>query len=95
MIKDSGFQATFLYFGLGQGIVIILLAFLLVAPKAGQVPGVIQNAAIFQTRRNYGPTEVIRQPVFWLMYLILSPMTMGRRTASVSSGEPSFTTITS
>jgi OFA family oxalate/formate antiporter-like MFS transporter len=59
MIKDSGFQATFLYFGLGQGIVIILLAFLLVAPKAGQVPGVIQTATIFQTRRNYGPAEVI------------------------------------
>jgi MFS transporter, OFA family, oxalate/formate antiporter len=70
MIKNSGFQATFLYFGLGQGIVVILLAFLLAAPKAGQVPGVIQTATIFQSRRNYGPTEVVRQPVFWLMYLM-------------------------
>src|SRR2546430_13949212 len=29
MIKDSGFQTTFLYFGLGQGIIIVLLAFFL------------------------------------------------------------------
>ena len=40
MIKDSGFQSTFLYFGLGQGIIIVILAFFLFAPKAGQVPAV-------------------------------------------------------
>jgi OFA family oxalate/formate antiporter-like MFS transporter len=54
----------------GQGIIVILLAFLLVSPKPGQVPGVIQNANIFQSRRNYGPGEVVREPVFWLMYLM-------------------------
>ena len=70
MIKDSGFQNTFLYFGLGQGIIIVILAFFLFAPKAGQVPAVIQNANIIQSRRNYQPTEVIRQPIFWLMYFM-------------------------
>ncbi|MDU6241424.1 MAG: MFS transporter, partial [Bradyrhizobium sp.] len=33
MIRDSGFQTTFLYFGLGQGIIIVILAFFLFAPK--------------------------------------------------------------
>src|SRR5256885_3476028 len=70
MIKDSGFQTTFLYFGLGQGIIIVLLAFFLFAPKSGQVPAVTQNANVIQTRRNYQPTEVIRQPIFWLMYFM-------------------------
>src|SRR2546421_9221507 len=70
MIKDSGFQTTFLYFGLGQGIIIVLLAFFLFSPKTGQVPAVTQNANIIQTRRNYQPTEVIRQPIFWLMYFM-------------------------
>src|SRR5436305_256237 len=70
MIKDSGFQATFLYFGLGQGIIIVILAFFLFAPKPGQVPAVVQTANIFQTRRNYEPTEVIRHPIFWLMYFM-------------------------
>ena len=25
---------------------------------------------MIQTRRNYQPTEVIRQPIFWLMYFM-------------------------
>ena len=70
MIKSSGFQTTFLYFGLGQGIIVIILAFFLFAPKPGQVPAVVQNANIVQSRRNYLPTEVLRQPIFWLMYFM-------------------------
>ncbi len=70
MIVDRGFQTTFLYFGLGQGIIIVILAFLLFSPKAGQVPAVIQNANVIQSRRNYQPMEVIRQPIFWLMYFM-------------------------
>lgn len=70
MIKSDGFQSTFLHFGLGQGIVVMILAFFLIAPKAGQVPEALQNATIMQSRRNYGPSEVIRHPIFWLMYLM-------------------------
>src|SRR5258705_11671113 len=70
MIKDFGFQTAFLYFGLGQGIIIVILAFLMFAPKTGQVPAVIQNANVIHSRRNYAPTEEIRQPIFWLMYFM-------------------------
>lgn len=70
MIATSGFQAAFFNFGIGQGVVIVLLAFFLVAPKAGQVPEVTSNAAVIQTRRNYSPGEVARQPIFWLMYFM-------------------------
>jgi OFA family oxalate/formate antiporter-like MFS transporter len=70
MIANSGFQATFLWFGLGQGIVIAILAFFLFAPKKGQVPEVVANANVLQTRRNYTPAEVVRQPIFWLMYFM-------------------------
>lgn len=70
MIKNDGFQNTFLYFGLGQGIIIVILSFLLFAPKAGQVPPPVVNASLQQTRRNYTPTEVIRHPIFWLMYFM-------------------------
>ena len=70
MIKDSGFQTTFLYFGLGQGLIICILAFFLLSPKPGQVPNVVANANLLQTRRNYQPTEVLRQPIFWLMYFM-------------------------
>src|SRR5215510_12315701 len=70
MIKDSGFQTTFLYFGLGQGIAIIILAFFLFAPKPGQVPAAMTSGNVIQSRRNFAPTEVIRQPIFWLMYFM-------------------------
>jgi MFS transporter, OFA family, oxalate/formate antiporter len=70
MIKDSGFQATFLYFGLGQGIIVMILAFFLFAPKPGQVPAPVQKLNLMQSRRDYQPTEVLRHPLFWLMYFM-------------------------
>jgi OFA family oxalate/formate antiporter-like MFS transporter len=59
-----------MYFGLGQGIVIVFLSLFLLAPKLGQVPEAVRNANVMQTRRDYQPTEVLRQPVFWLMYFM-------------------------
>jgi OFA family oxalate/formate antiporter-like MFS transporter len=70
MIAGPGFQSAFFSFGLGQGIIIIILALFLVAPKAGQVPSAPQNSNVIQSRRNYGPNEVLRQPIFWLMYFM-------------------------
>ncbi len=70
MIADKGFQAAFLYFGIGQGLIVAALAYLLAAPSKGQVPEVTNNAAVIQTRRNYTPGEVVRQPIFWLMYFM-------------------------
>ncbi|MBX9711330.1 MAG: oxalate/formate MFS antiporter [Xanthobacteraceae bacterium] len=70
MIKDSGFQAAFFNFGIGQGIICVILALFLAAPKKGQVPAPVHNVNIQQTRRDYSPGEVAKQPVFWLMYFM-------------------------
>ena len=67
MIQSSGYQAAFLWFGLGQGIVVVLVALLLRAPQAGEVVAP-PAAAVQQTRRDYGPAEVLKTPVFWVMY---------------------------
>src|SRR6267378_5414062 len=45
MIAQQGFQNTFLNFGIGQGIVIGVLAFFLFAPKPEQLAGVARNQA--------------------------------------------------
>ena len=66
MIQTGGYEAAFLWFGLGQGIVVVLVALLLKAPYGGEVPAPARPA-VQQTRRDYGPTEVIRTPVFWVM----------------------------
>jgi OFA family oxalate/formate antiporter-like MFS transporter len=67
MIQSSGYQSTFLWFGLGQGVVVCLVALLLKAPQAGEVVAPAAPA-VQQTRRDYGPAEVLKSPPFWVMY---------------------------
>src|SRR5882724_159557 len=67
MIATSGYQAAFLWFGLGQGIVVVLVGLLLRAPEGGEV-AVPAAPAVQQTRRDYGPAEVLKTPVFYVMY---------------------------
>ena len=67
MIKESGFQATFFNFGLGQGIIICIFAFAMFAPKPGQVPEVIKSAAVMQSRRQFAPNEIIGPNRWWII----------------------------
>ncbi|MEA2988201.1 MAG: transporter, family, oxalate/formate antiporter [Alphaproteobacteria bacterium] len=67
LIASSGYEAAFLWFGLGQGIVVMLVALLLRAPQPGEVP-VPASPAVQQTRRDYRPAEALKTPVFWVMY---------------------------
>ncbi len=69
MIQTRGYEATFFWFGIGQGIVVILLGLLLAAPATGQVPAAA-STHLRQTRRNYTPIEMLRSPIFWVMYLM-------------------------
>ncbi|RDJ20627.1 oxalate/formate MFS antiporter [Bosea caraganae] len=68
MIADSGYQAAFINFGIGQAVIICAMAIFLLAPKKGQVPPPAASTANVQSRRDYAPGEVLRQPIFWLMY---------------------------
>jgi MFS transporter, OFA family, oxalate/formate antiporter len=67
MIQSSGYEAAFLWFGLGQGFVVLIVALLLRAPEADEVV-VRASPAVQQTRRDYVPTEALTTPVFWVMY---------------------------
>jgi MFS transporter, OFA family, oxalate/formate antiporter len=67
MIQSSGYETAFLWFGLGQGIVVILVALLLRAPEPGEVM-VPSAPAVQQSRRDYGPAEVLKTAPFWVMY---------------------------
>ena len=69
MIQSSGYQAAFLWFGLGQGIVVMLVGLMLRAPQASEVSAPAAPA-VLQTKRDFGPAEVLRTPVFWVMYVM-------------------------
>jgi MFS transporter, OFA family, oxalate/formate antiporter len=70
MIAASGFQATFLAFGIGQGIIVFVLGWILRAPERGEVPAPTQQLHLRQTDRDEGPAQVLRSPIFWVMYLM-------------------------
>ena len=69
MIQSSGYQAAFLWFGLGQGIVVMLVGLMLRAPQASEVSAPAASA-VMQTKRDFSPAEVLRTPVFWVMYVM-------------------------
>jgi OFA family oxalate/formate antiporter-like MFS transporter len=67
MIATSGYESAFLWFGLGQGIVVCIVALFLRAPEPGEVAAPAAPA-VQQTRRDYSPAEVLKTPVFYVMY---------------------------
>jgi OFA family oxalate/formate antiporter-like MFS transporter len=85
MIRSSGYEAAFLYFGIGQGVIVILVAlFLTRAPEHKKGEGVV--AKVQQTKREYGPNEVLRKPVFWVMYAMFVMVAAGGLMATAQLG---------
>ena len=71
MISGSGYQQTFLVFGLIQGFFVIVIGFMLRAPRPGEMTLTATSAAIHQTTRDFKPLEMLRTPLFWVMYLAM------------------------
>jgi len=69
MIASSGFEAAFWWFGIGQGIVVVIFSLFLRAPEAGEV-ATPAAPAVLQSRRDYGPAEVLTTVPFWVMYVM-------------------------
>jgi MFS transporter, OFA family, oxalate/formate antiporter len=65
MIQARGYEATFLWFGIGQGLVVVVLSLLLRAPQPGEVPA---STRVRQSARDYTPAEILLSPIFWVMY---------------------------
>jgi len=68
MIATQGYQAAFFWFGLGQGLCVMVAALALRAPLEGETPAVPQTLQRAQTSCDYTPMEVLRTPLFWLLY---------------------------
>jgi OFA family oxalate/formate antiporter-like MFS transporter len=83
-IKSNGYEAAFLYFGLGQGIIVVLMALMLTrAPSHAKTAA---KASVQQTKRDYSPMEVLRQPVFWVMYAMFVMVAAGGLMATAQLG---------
>jgi len=69
VIASSGYEAAFFWFGLIQGGIIFILAWTLRAPDAGEMSGACAPK-VPQTARDYTVLEMLRTPVFWLLYIM-------------------------
>jgi MFS transporter, OFA family, oxalate/formate antiporter len=78
-IAANGYEATFLYFGIGQGVIILLAATILRKPSA-------EHMANVGTKRvstiSHKPAVVLRTPVFWVMYATFVLVAAGGLTAA-------------
>lgn len=84
MIKTSGYEHTFLYFGLFQGACIVVLAMFLVRPKAPT--GVRVAPRLVMSKTDYTTAQMVRTPVFWLIYLLFVAVAAGGLMATAQLG---------
>jgi OFA family oxalate/formate antiporter-like MFS transporter len=69
MIASSGYESAFWWFGIGQGVIVMLVALALRAPGPNDVPAPA-SVAVQQTSRDYAPMEVLKTTPFWVMYVM-------------------------
>jgi len=76
MIKSSGYAHTLIVWGIIQGAVGILAAQWLRTPPENYQPTSAAPAAatIAQTHRSYSPREMLKSPVFYLLFVMMSMM---------------------
>lgn len=85
MIQTQGYEATFFWFGIGQGLVVLLVAQLLRAPQPDEM-SIPVAAAVHQSRRDYALLEVIKTPPFWVMYAMFVMVGVGGLMAQAQLG---------
>lgn len=76
MIAASGYQSAFFAFGIGQGLIVVVLAFFLRKPSQ-VMPVVKRKLNLPQTKIDFTPPQVLRTPIFWVMYLVFVMVAAG------------------
>ena len=77
MIKSSGYAHTLVVWGIIQGIIGILAAQWLRMPPDGWLPAGYSPTATtstMQAKRSYSPREMLKNPIFWLLFIMMSMM---------------------
>ena len=76
MIATSGYQSAFFTFGIGQGVIVFILAFFLRKPSVA-MPAKKKQLNLPQTKIDFTPPQVLRSPIFWVMYLVFVMVASG------------------
>jgi OFA family oxalate/formate antiporter-like MFS transporter len=69
VIDGHGYATAFFWFGLVQGAIVFVLAWLMRSPYPGETPDVA-TPKVIQTSESFSPRAMLATPVFWLLYLM-------------------------
>ena len=81
LINSAGYEQAFLVFGLVQGGIVFVMGWLLLAPPPQLVAVKVKPN---QSAYGYTPTEVLRSPVFYVLYLMFVLIAAGGLTMAAS-----------
>src|SRR5271165_5122383 len=81
MIASSGYEHAFFVFGLIQGGIVFVLGWVLLTPPPQLLAAAVKPN---QTRYGYSPTEVLRSPVFYVLYIMFVLIAAGGLTMAAS-----------
>lgn len=85
MIASSGYQTAFFDFGIGQGIIVFIVGFFLRRPERA-IAVVRKKLNLPQTRHDFTPPQVLRTPIFWVLYLVFVMVAAGGLMAAAQIG---------
>ncbi|MHB1652991.1 MAG: oxalate/formate MFS antiporter [Desulfitobacteriaceae bacterium] len=78
LLKSSGVLQAFMYTGIFQGILIIVIAFLLRYPPGSKMPNKKEEIAkLDQSKIGFSPTQMLKTPHFWLIWSMFFAVNVG------------------
>jgi MFS transporter, OFA family, oxalate/formate antiporter len=86
MVKAGGYDKAFFTFGVIQGLVVLVLSLFLIRPPVAAIVAAPKGAVNPLTRRNIGPGEMLKTPVFWMLYICMVLVASGGLMAAAEVG---------
>jgi oxalate/formate antiporter len=76
MIKSAGYAHTLVVFGIILGVIGIVAAQWMRVPPDGWLPEgyTPATATTIQSKRSYTPQEMLKNPIFWVLFIMMSMM---------------------
>jgi len=84
-IKASGYQSAFFTWGILQGAVVLVCAFLMRAPQKEDLAE-ITTPTESQTTQDFTPAQMLKTPAFYLLYVMMTMLAMGGLMATAQLG---------
>jgi MFS transporter, OFA family, oxalate/formate antiporter len=76
-ILAAGYQQAFLWFGIGQALALILISRVLQGPEPTITPTLNANLRLPQNEGSSTSMEMLRSPIFWLLYAMFACVSAG------------------